>query len=131
MPDASFDKFQKLLRELFQLDCQDLDFGVYRVLNLKRAEIQKFITERLPQIVDEAFAEYASADQRQLERELEEKRKEIESNLGAAAFDATGQLVLTFRDARSRFAREDQSPIRCQNWHVIGTFLGRARDSRG
>jgi adenine-specific DNA-methyltransferase len=101
MPDASLAKFQQLLRELFQFDCQDLDFGVYRVLNLKRGEIEKFISERLPQIVDEAFALYAAVDQKELERELEAKRKELEetaSKLGQQAFDAGGQMVLALRE---------------------------------
>ena len=29
-------KFQDLLRELFQFDCADLDFGIYRIMNHKR-----------------------------------------------------------------------------------------------
>ncbi len=49
------ERFQGLLRELFQFDCQDLDFGIYRVLNYKRKQIEEFITTRLPQHVDEAF----------------------------------------------------------------------------
>ena len=101
MPEDLLPKFQRLLRELFQFDCQDLDFGMYRVLNLKRGEIEKFIAERLPQIVEEAFAEYASADHRELERELEEKRREIEqtaSKLGQQAFEPNGQLVFAIRE---------------------------------
>ena len=41
-------KFQKLLRELFQFDCQDLDFGIYRVLHLNRKQVEEFVSERLP-----------------------------------------------------------------------------------
>jgi adenine-specific DNA-methyltransferase len=101
MPDAPLEKFQKLLRELFQFDCQGLDFGIYRVLNLKRGEIEKFIGERLPQIIDEAFTEYAAADQQEVQRELGEKRKEIEetaAKLGQQAFEPSGQLVLAIRE---------------------------------
>ncbi len=29
-------KFQHLLRELFQFDTADLDFGIYRIMNHKR-----------------------------------------------------------------------------------------------
>ena len=29
-------KFQNLLRKLFQFDCADLDFGIYRIMNFKR-----------------------------------------------------------------------------------------------
>ena len=37
-------KFQQLLRELFQFDCADLDFGIYRIMNYKRDAIEEFIT---------------------------------------------------------------------------------------
>ena len=44
-------KFQNLLRELFQFDCADLDFGIYRIMNHKRDAIEKFIAEQLPAAV--------------------------------------------------------------------------------
>ena len=47
------DKFQALLRELFQYDCNDLDFGIYHIMNYKRGVIEKFITEDLPKAVAE------------------------------------------------------------------------------
>lgn len=59
---SPLERFQSLLRKLFQFDCQDLDFGIYRVLNFKRREIEDFITNRLPKRVDDAFARYAAAE---------------------------------------------------------------------
>lgn len=45
-----FELLMDLLRELFQLDKGDLDFGLYRVMNMKSAEIEAFLTnELLPQ----------------------------------------------------------------------------------
>ena len=32
--------FKSLLEELFQLDKPDLDFGIYRILNLKSKEVK-------------------------------------------------------------------------------------------
>jgi hypothetical protein len=61
MPD-SLTKLRDLLRELFQLDHADLDFGIYRVMNLRRDEITRFLdTELLPQ-VQTAFKQYQSSD---------------------------------------------------------------------
>jgi adenine-specific DNA-methyltransferase len=40
--------FLKLLREdILKLDLAELDFGIYRVLNYRRAEIEHFIDEHL------------------------------------------------------------------------------------
>ena len=37
------EKFQELLKKLFQFDCAELDFGIYRIMNQKRAVIERFI----------------------------------------------------------------------------------------
>ena len=34
--ESSREKVRRLLRELFQFDAQDLDFGIYRILNFSR-----------------------------------------------------------------------------------------------
>jgi len=46
-------KFQQLLRELFQFDCADLHFGIYRIMNHKRDVIERFITQDLPKAITE------------------------------------------------------------------------------
>ncbi len=39
---TKFDRLQSLLAELFQLDQADPDFGLYRIMNLRREEITRF-----------------------------------------------------------------------------------------
>ena len=41
--EAHLTKFQGLLRELFQFDCADLDFGIYRIMNHKRDVVERFV----------------------------------------------------------------------------------------
>jgi len=44
-------KLRDLLNELFRFDRSDLDFGIYRIMNLKRDQVQRFIdVNLLPQI---------------------------------------------------------------------------------
>lgn len=44
-------KTERLLKELFQLDQADLDFGIYRLMNQKQDEISPFLdAELLPQV---------------------------------------------------------------------------------
>jgi hypothetical protein len=46
-----FDKLVTLLKELFQLDQPDLDFGFYRVMHAKSAEVTQFLDkDLLPQV---------------------------------------------------------------------------------
>ncbi|MXZ59851.1 MAG: site-specific DNA-methyltransferase [Acidobacteria bacterium] len=42
-----FKRLRDVLREMFQLDRGDLDFGLYRIMNLKRAEVERFLDEDL------------------------------------------------------------------------------------
>ena len=66
----NYNKFRTLLKELFQLDQADLDFGIYRIMNLKRDEIVKFLEEELLPQVREAFSKVVSSDKGELEAEL-------------------------------------------------------------
>lgn len=48
---TNYDKLRALLRELFQMDQADLDFGLYRIMNAKRGEIERFLEhDLLPQV---------------------------------------------------------------------------------
>ena len=52
-----YEKLKTLLRELFQLDQPDLDFGLYRIMNAKSAEVSQFLDEDLlPQVRGRFFA---------------------------------------------------------------------------
>lgn len=68
-------KFADLLREMFQLNQPELDFGLYRIMHARKDDINRFIEQDLPRITQEAFSQYASQDQAQLEAELEEHIK--------------------------------------------------------
>jgi len=66
-----FSKLIDLLQELFQLDQADLDFGIYRIMNARRNEINRFLTQDLLPQVRDAFSEYKSADKTLLKQELD------------------------------------------------------------
>ncbi|MFQ5792492.1 MAG: site-specific DNA-methyltransferase, partial [Acidobacteriota bacterium] len=88
--------FQNLLRELFQFDCADLDFGIYRIMNHKRDVIERFITNDLPKAVAAELDRGALAEQSQAAAELKEVVAQIKQTLGADALDADGTLATTY-----------------------------------
>ena len=49
------------LRDMFHFAHNDLNFGIFRILKIKREEVNQFIDEKLPSIVDDALAEVADA----------------------------------------------------------------------
>jgi len=93
------EKLQNLLKQLFEIDASsDLDFGIYRILNFRRREINKFIEERLPQRVNEAFAHFAAHTEEEINRRMAELRRKIRENFGEQAVDANGTLKQEFRN---------------------------------
>ena len=92
------EKFQRLLRELFQFDCADLDFGIYRIMNYKREVIEKFITVNLPDAVGEELDRGILAEQSQAAEELNEVSQQIGELLGRDALDVDGNLSRSYHD---------------------------------
>ena len=72
----SLNRLKDLFRELFQLDTADLDFGLYRLFRLKRAEIETFLDKQLPAEVDQAFETVAGEEQIRLQKRTEELAKQ-------------------------------------------------------
>ena len=70
------DRLRTLLREMFQFDRGDLDFGLYRIMNLKSAEIAKFLNEDLLPQVKSSLRLTSVQDRAALEEDLESARKQ-------------------------------------------------------
>ncbi len=91
-------KFQDLLKELFQFDSSDLDFGIYRILNHKRKEIEDFIQKRLPNIVEEAFRKHKSSITENIDEEFEKVKQDVIKNFGKKAITSTGDIEDRFKN---------------------------------
>ena len=92
MTDDYKNQLKRLLRNLFQFDSADLDFGIYRIMNKKRDEIERFIEEDLIDAVEAGFGEYSESKGANLKDEIEAIKAEIHENLGEDALDDSGEL---------------------------------------
>ena len=90
--EAHLLKFQQLLRELFQFDCADLDFGIYRIMNHKRSAVERFISDQLPSRIAAELETGHLARQSQAMADLERERKLVLENIAGDAIDADGNL---------------------------------------
>ncbi|BFU88995.1 MAG: hypothetical protein NTAFB01_01820 [Nitrospira sp.] len=95
-----YDKLKTLLKELFQLDQPDLDFGLYRIMHAKAGEVTQFLEKDLLPQVREAFSLYKTADKAEIEKEL---AKAIEQAQGLGVDPETTQKV---KDLRAKLANE-------------------------
>ncbi len=88
---TSLQKLQTLLRKLFRADDADLDFGIYRIINYRRAQVQAFIDEELPAIVNNILD--ANTEAESAHQQLETLAQQIRQTLGDNALDADGNLI--------------------------------------
>ena len=65
-----YTKLVGLLKELFQLDQPDLDFGLYRIMHARSREVTQFLDKDLLPQVHKAFEQYQPADKASLQAEL-------------------------------------------------------------
>lgn len=76
---SNFDALVAKLREIFQIDRPDLDFGVYRILNARAGEIEDYLTKRLRARVAEALAAGAAANTDTLKADIAKAREAAEA----------------------------------------------------
>ena len=116
-----YDKLKTLLKELFQLDQPDLDFGLYRVMHAKSAEVTQFLDQDLLPQVHAALALHKTADKVEIEQEL---AKAIEQAQGLGVDPETTQKV---RDLRNRLKSDavDMGALESEVYDRLYSFFRR------
>ncbi|MDO9985730.1 site-specific DNA-methyltransferase [Glaesserella parasuis] len=66
------------LKEIFQINRADLDFGIYRILNTRSQEIEKYLSQTLPQKVKQALGDNQSEQIAGWQAELEQAKKQAQ-----------------------------------------------------
>ena len=116
-----YEKLKTLLKELFQLDQPDLDFGLYRIMHAKSEEVSQFLdTDLLPQVRD-AFAQYKTADKAELEKEL----AEVITGVELAGMDPDDSPKV--RELRARIERDavDIGTLESEVYDLLFSFFRR------
>lgn len=131
-----YEKLKSLLKELFQLDQPDLDFGLYRIMHAKAAEVTQFLDRDLLPQVKQEFSQYKTADKAELEQQLAKaveqaqalgadpetlpKVKELRAKIGTDAVDIATLEGEVYDHLISFFSR----------YYSDGDFLSKRRYSR-
>lgn len=87
---SQYANLNQKLKNIFQIDRPDLDFGIYRILNARRKEITDYLDNRLKQKV-ESYLTQAKSDVQ--DSQLENLTNELKEEFGKRAFDDAGNLV--------------------------------------
>lgn len=76
---SNYKKLQSVLSEIFEIDKADLDFGIYRIMNQKRDDINKFIDTQLPKDIKEILSQTQSKDSVQLQQDLDKLGSDLDN----------------------------------------------------
>lgn len=104
-----FEKLKTLLKELFQLDQPDLDFGLYRIMHAKSVEVTEFLDKDLLPQVKLAFGLYKTSDKAELEKELS---KAIEQ---AQSLGADPETLPKVKELRAKLANDAVDIVALEN----------------
>ena len=119
--NQKYEKLKTLLKELFQLDQPDLDFGLYRIMHAKSAEVTQFLDKDLLPQVKQALGHYKSADKAELEKEL----AKVIAGVQAAGMDAEQSPKV--KELRARIATDsvDLNALESEVYDHLFTFFRR------
>lgn len=120
----SFEKLRKLLEEMFQLNQADLDFGIYRIMNYKRREIEKFLDEDLlPQVRGE-LEKYISVKQESLIEEMDDLKKTLDTT-GVVYEQSAKYVALKSQIENGLSVEQAESEV----YSHLANFFGRYYDN--
>lgn len=90
---SNYNKLQDVLKEIFEMDKADLDFGIYRIMNQKRDQVMDFIDRKLPKDIKDILAQTQSKDAVSIQAEIDQLGKSLD-DAGVARESAPKYVAL-------------------------------------
>ncbi|MEO1717939.1 MAG: DNA methyltransferase [Planctomycetota bacterium] len=126
--DTRFNKLKAKLRELFELDKSELDFGIYRIMAAKNKEVTDFLDRQLKDVVRQTLTEHGAGAADALQAELDEMiaglRKAKLSDEQIEASDGVKDLREKLAAAGGKTGEELEADI----YNHLLAFFGRYYD---
>lgn len=91
--NKQLDRLKSLLKDLFQLDQPELDFGLYKIMHAKSVQITSFLENDLIKEIESAFGARDGANAEQL---IAQAKAKLFESQGDTALDANGELNPAF-----------------------------------
>lgn len=124
------DRFVNLMKGIFELDKSDLDFGIYRIMNIRKAEIEKFLSEGLPAKITEILAPFAQNDTEEIKKKIESIEKQA-SDFGTdiSSLPDDNQMKQQYNSLKAQLANgTDLSALESDVYSALYNFFNRYYD---
>ena len=122
--ETQYEKLKKILRQMFQMDQAELDFGIYRIMNQKRDEIEHFLDKELLPQVKQEFAKYKDVEAEKRQQELEKLIKTLKD---ADVDPDTNPKILKIKEAMEAYGNEES--LANEVFSHLTTFFKRYYDN--
>lgn len=120
---TQFERFKGALEKMLMLDQADLDFGIYRIMNQKRNDIEKYLNNELKKQVTEAVSGSSIAEVEALKKELDALVKTL-TDAGMNPEDAP-----KVKDLRAKLSEGgDTESLENEVYSHLTTFFSRYYD---
>lgn len=127
MSSPKFNALLRTLRQLFLFDRADLDFGLYRIMNARRAEIEDFLENRLLPSVRTHLGAVKADELKELEKQVEETIQMTMEYGGRSREEAEkSDKVIAAKQALHQAS--DLSALEDQVFSLLVTFFSRYYD---
>lgn len=109
------------LKEIFQIDRADLDFGIYRILNSRSKEIGDYLQNRLPAKIQAAFSTSSQTQINSWQKELAEAEK------AAAALGANPDNLPKIQELKDKITSAQKGSVTSETvvYNHLLTFFSR------
>ena len=122
--ESNYQRLIATLRECFMLDQADLDFGIYRIMNSRRTEIETFLEKDLIPQVKTILESAGTSDKWSLEKELHD------AIANAKALGADPESLPKVRELREKMANSsDLTALENEVFSHLTSFFRRYFDS--
>ena len=124
-------RFVELLKRIFEMDKSDLDFGIYRILNIRKNEIEKYFSESLPQKIAEILTPFAEQGVEDVRKEMAELEKSAKSMMGVdiSEIPQDSPMAIKYRELKLKLASgTDLSALESDVYSALYSFFSRYYD---
>jgi adenine-specific DNA-methyltransferase len=117
------DRFVGLLRNIFELDKSDLDFGIYRIMNIRKEQIDEFLSKKLPKQVRSILEPVAAGNIGEIRKKMDELKTQ------ASSFGADVEQNAEYRALKEQLlVSADISALETDVYSYLYNFFNRYYD---
>ena len=113
------------------MDKSDLDFGIYRILNIRKKEIEKYFSQDLPQRISEILKPFADQGVEDIRKEMTDIENNAKAMMGMdiSQIPQDSPMAIKYRELKLKLSSgTDLSALESDVYSALYSFFSRYYD---